>query len=642
MAVEIEQTLFDDRFLDKHAGAIISDLHVALVELVANAWDAYATRVEIQWPDGTRDRPFSIRDNGKGLTREQFAQRWRTLNYNRVAAEGEFSLPPPELRGSRPRRPYGRNGQGRLAGFAFSDPYDVVTRTGGEEVVFRVKRTSGALPFDWHEKSHRAADGHGLEIRATHATRTRSSAAAVREILGTRFLTDPDFTVVVDGVAVTFDDIPDGFLRESFVEVPDCGQVRIVMIDAQRADRTTRQHGIAWHVNNRLVGECKWLGSDYTRILDGRTNEAKRFTFIVTADFLAPSDAVLSDWTGFHSTNEVWQQTQSLVQDRIREEIFAHGAQRRSETKATVRGRLANTIRHAPPLARERWNEFVDAVVDTCPGISIEQIEQVAGILANLEVSSSRYGLIDKLHYLKPNELDQLDAILSDWSVATAKLALDEIQNRLKLIAELHEKLRDERADEVRELQPLIERSLWVFGPEFESIEYTSNRGMSEVIRKLLGTHARGSLNRPDFVILEDGSVGLFARPKYGDGCEVEGVEHLVIVELKRPGIPISMEQKNQAWKYVTELLDQSLIEETTKVTCFVMGSKLAPRERVREEGSTRIVPLAYDTFIRRAEARMLNLYARLKHAPFLSDQGIDAEQFSRPPAAQGLDLQSV
>lgn len=642
MAVEIEPTLFDDRFLDKHAGAIISDLTVALVELVANAWDAYATRVEIQWPDGTRDRPFSIRDNGKGLTREQFAQRWRTLNYNRLVAEGEFSLPPPELDGSKPRRPYGRNGQGRLAGFAFSDPYDVITRAAGEEVAFQVKRTSGALPFDWREVSHRATDGHGLEIRAIHATRTRTNAAAVREILGTRFLTDPDFTVVVDGVAVTFDDIPEGFLRESFVEVPDHGRARIVMIDAQRADRTTRQHGIAWHVNNRLVGECKWMGSDYTRILDGRTSEAKRFTFIVTADFLAVADAVRPDWTGFQPANEVWKLTQSLVQDGIREEIFAHGAQRRSETKEAVRERLSDTIRHAPPLARERWNDFVDAVVDSCPGITSEQVEQVAGILANLEVSSSRYGLIDKLHRLRPNELDELDAILGDWSVATAKVALDEIQNRLKLIAELHEKLRDERADEVRELQPLIERSLWVFGPEFESIEFTSNRGMSEVIRKLLGRKVRGSLNRPDFVILDDGSVGLFSRPKYGDGYEVEGIEHLVIVELKRPGLAIGMDHKNQAWKYVTELLDQGLIEESTKVTCFVMGSKLAPRERIREEGSTRIIPLAYDTFLKRAESRMLNLYARLKDAPFLQKLEIDVEGFSQPPAAQGLDLQPI
>jgi len=642
MAADGEPELFDERFLDKHAGAIISDLTVALVELVANAWDAYATEVHIQWPDGTRDRPFSIRDNGKGLTGEQFAQRWRTLNYNRVAAEGELSLPPPELGTSKPRRPYGRNGQGRLAGFAFSDPYDVVTRAGGEEVTFQVKRSSGSLPFDWREISRRSSQGHGLEVRATQATRTRLSAGTVREILGTRFLTDPDFTVVVDGVAVTFDDIPDGFLRESFVDVPDYGQARIVMIDAQRADRTTRQHGIAWHVNNRLVGECKWVGSDYTRILDGRTSEAKRFTFIVTADFLAGADAVKPDWTGFLPANEVWQVTQSLVQDRIGEEIFAHGAQRRSDTKQAVRDSLSDTIRHAPPLARERWNEFVDTVVDKCPGITIDQVEQVAGILANLEVSNSRYGLIDKLHRLKANELDQLDAILGDWSVVAAKVALDEIQNRLKIIAELHEKLRDERADEVRELQPLIERSLWAFGAEFESIEFTSNRGMSAVIRQLLGGEVRGSLNRPDFVILDNASVGLFSRPKYGDGYEIEGVEHLVIVELKRPGIPIGMDQKNQAWKYVAELLEHGLIEESTQVTCFVMGSKLAPRERVRDEGSTRIIPLAYDTFIRRAESRMLNLYARLKDAPFLQAHGIDADQFSQPPAAQSLDLQPV
>jgi hypothetical protein len=35
-------------------------------------------------------------------------------------------------------------------------------------------------------------------------------------------------------------------------------------------------------------------------------------------------------------------------------------------------------------------------------------------------------------------------------------------------------------------------------------------------------------------------------------------------------------------------------------VTCFVMGSKLAPRERIRQEGSTRSIPLTYDTFIQR------------------------------------------
>lgn len=640
MASEQRLLAFDQRFLDRHAGAIISDLTVALVELVANAWDAYATKVDITWPTNDGSRKFSIKDNGRGMTAAQFEQRWGVFDYDRVKAEGEYVSPPTELRGLAPRRVYGRNGRGRHGGFAFSNPYEIIIEAAGEKVTYRVSR-GGRRPFDWEVIKREQGTGHGVEIRAVDSTRLRLSAADVREVLGTRFLTDPMFKVSVDGQPVTFDDVPQDFLRESFVDIPDIGRAKILMIDSQRADRTTLQHGIAWHVNNRLVGDCGWRGTDYERVLDGRTSEAKRFTFIVFADFLADTDAIQPDWSGFQPANEIWKKTQIAVQDKIREEIAAFNSELRSKAKEAVRERYASTVVRIAPSARERWNSFVDQVIDTCPGISSEQIDQVAGILANLEASSSQYSLLARLHGLQPGEIDQLDGILADWSVATAKLALDEIQSRLKLIAELHDKLRDERADEVRELQPLIERSLWVFGPEFESIEFTSNRGMSEVIRRLLGGVAQGSLNRPDFVILPDGSVGLFARPAFDDQHEVIGVEHLVVVELKRPGIAIGMDQKNQAWKYVVELQRQGLIDDATRVTCFVLGSSLTPREGVRDEGRTNIIPMAYETFIRRAETRMLNLYARLSGAPFLREAGLNADTFMAEPTARqgGLDL---
>jgi hypothetical protein len=640
MTSEQQLLAFDQRFLDRHAGPIISDLSVALVELVANAWDAYATEVDITWPTNDGAQKFSIKDNGRGMTAAQFEQRWGVFDYNRVKAEGEYVSPPAEFTELAPRRVYGRNGRGRHGGFAFSNPYEIAIEAGGEKVTYRVSR-GRQRPFDWEVIKREQSIGHGVEIRAVESTRLRLSASDVREVLGTRFLTDPNFKVSVDGQPVTFDDIPQNFLRESFVDIPDIGRATVLMIDTQRADRTTRQHGIAWHVNNRLVGDCGWRGTDYERVLDGRTSEAKRFTFIVFADFLADNDAVLPDWSGFQPTNEIWKNTQIAVQDKIREEIAAFNSERRSETKEAVRERYASTVVRIAPTARERWNSFVDQVIDTCPGISPEQIDQVAGILANLEASSSQYSLLARLHGLQPGELDQLDDILEDWSVATAKLALDEIQNRLKLISEPHDKLRDERADEVRELQPLIERSLWVFGPEFESIEFTSNRGMSEVIKRLLGGTAQGSLNRPDFVILPDGSVGLFARPAFDDQHEVIGVAHLIVVELKRPGISIGMDQKNQAWKYVVELQTKGLIDDATRVTCFVLGSQLTPREGVREEGRTKIIPMAYETFIRRAETRMLNLYARLSEAPFLRQAGLDADTFVKEPIARqgGFDV---
>ncbi|BAV66276.1 hypothetical protein [Sphingobium cloacae] len=123
--------------------------------------------------------------------------------------------------------------------------------------------------------------------------------------------------------------------------------------------------------------------------------------------------------------------------------LTAFNSERRTDAKQAVRDRYASTVVRITPSGRERWNSFVD---------------QVAGIPANLEASSSQYSLLARLHGLRPGELDQLDGILADWGVATAKLALDEIQSRLRLINELHDKLRDERADEVREVSSINTR----------------------------------------------------------------------------------------------------------------------------------------------------------------------------------------
>ena len=79
------QLCFDERWLPRHAGKVMADPLTALVELNANAWDAYATRVDVALPDDT-DRPFEVSDNGVGMTRDEFEERWHTIDYNRVAA----------------------------------------------------------------------------------------------------------------------------------------------------------------------------------------------------------------------------------------------------------------------------------------------------------------------------------------------------------------------------------------------------------------------------------------------------------------------------------------------------------------------------------------------------------------------------
>lgn len=246
-----------------------------------------------------------------------------------------------------------------------------------------------------------------------------------------------------------------------------------------------------------------------------------------------------------------------------------------------------------------------------------------------MEASTSQYALIHKLGEYTPKDLDDLYDILRDWNVTSAKAVLDEIQTRLRLIEELRVKVHKKNTLEVQELQPLFSRGLWILGPEFESIEYTSNQGMSKVLQDLFKIDITGSKNRPDFVVLPESSVGLYGCYDYDDeGCET-GVRKVVIVELKKPGISLGETEKSQCWKYVKELYDKGAILPTAKVDCYLLGEMIEQGEafeRSARNDDVKIRPMIFDTILKRAETRLLNLHKKVEQAPFLDN--FDADNF--------------
>lgn len=233
--------------------------------------------------------------------------------------------------------------------------------------------------------------------------------------------------------------------------------------------------------------------------------------------------------------------------------------------------------------------------------------------------------------------------ILSRWPASMATLVLNEVECRLRLIAELRGKLDVVGIDEVHELQPLVARGLWMLGPEFESAEFTANAGMTRVIRKFLkDPTAVGSRNRPDFVVLPDSSIGLYACPSYDAVHEVNGIKHLALIELKTTGTEIGDTERSQVVKYVKELRNHGCFKAHTKIDCYVLGEGI---QRGEEEfwnagPQTTITLMRYDTLLEKAERRLLNLYQKIKHAPFLMDQADLSEEDDRhrPPAMNDIE----
>jgi hypothetical protein len=282
---------------------------------------------------------------------------------------------------------------------------------------------------------------------------------------------------------------------------------------------------------------------------------------------------------------------------------------------------------------------FLDQLVEQCPNLSETQVDQVMGLLANMEIADSQYDLLEKLHALPPDQLDEWNDILERWTVSTAKLVLDEVERRLRIIEDVRARTSDVETEEVQDLQPLFARALWIFGPQFESIEFTSNQGMTAVIKKLYGGDQRGTRNRPDFAITPDSSVGFYSLPAYDTEFNVVGSDMLVIVELKKPGVRLGADEKGQVWKYVTELMEAGHVTESTTVYGWVLGDSIRPAEaRERREGDRVIIrPLLYSAFIAQAEKRMMNLQRRLLDAPFMKAALAELYPPAAPELAQGV-----
>jgi len=103
----------------------IAGIPTAISELFKNAHDAYASRVEV---DFIRSRSlFLLRDNGFGMTRDDFERRWLVLGTESKVG-GSGMRPPYRPPGPAPRAVLGEKGIGRLAIGAIGPQVLVLTR----------------------------------------------------------------------------------------------------------------------------------------------------------------------------------------------------------------------------------------------------------------------------------------------------------------------------------------------------------------------------------------------------------------------------------------------------------------------------------------------------------------------------------
>lgn len=173
----------------------------------------------------------------------------------------------------------------------FSDSYTVETWKDGKCNTYDIVVSKGDSPFKILKHTTNKKSGHGTRISA-FVLRHLPDAAAMTDILSARFLYDPKFVVKINGRRIDLSQHKGVVFSKEFV-TPTKANLSMTVIDSEKTAAKSQQHGIAFWISGRLVGQPSWTYGKIT-FLDGRFKAAKRYTIIIKSDDLI--DDVLPDW----------------------------------------------------------------------------------------------------------------------------------------------------------------------------------------------------------------------------------------------------------------------------------------------------------------------------------------------------------
>jgi Histidine kinase-, DNA gyrase B-, and HSP90-like ATPase len=607
----LQNSLFEDDYLLRELGQVAHVPQVALTELVANAWDAGATRVDLILPaelGGT----LTVTDNGHGMTPAQFKKRWMTLRYDRLKHQGanvEF----PSGRHARPRRAYGRNGIGRHGLLCFADEYEVQTWCNAALATFVVGTESGPSPFVLRSETLGQHNGSGTQL-SVRVMRKLPDAEEILTVLAARFVHDPEFEVRVNGVQRSFNEI-EGRVSEEVLDLGAGRSATVIVIDSTQLNHSSVHQGIAFWVQRRLVGSPAWSIGQIASF-DGRTRFARRYKVIVDTEGFEPGVDVAEDWTAFRATDAVRDLYRATAEHvgKVAQDLAAEIVEAASED-ALVQNRTE--LASLGQGARLEVAEFTKVVAQAHPTISPDFLATAVKAVIHLEKTKSGAALLQKLSSLPADDIAGLDRLLTEWTVKDALRVLDEIDGRISVIETIRRLAGDPHTDELHTLHPLILRSRWLFGPEFESQEYCSNVTLQTVARELFKRTEAQFINerhRPDIVVLPEKTTWQMTGIESFDPVDstLTQMQHVLVIELKKGGFELTRKEVNQADGYVQDIAASGAMSGSPFICAWVVGQKIAAGvERDKQLGNPaygRVRAATFGSLVDTANARLLRL----------------------------------
>ena len=554
----------------EHLGInLYSNVPSVLSEVVANSWDADASKVEVTLNQATDT--IVIHDDGDGMTEDEVRARFLTVGYRRRNHQ-----PGTTAKG---RKPMGRKGIGKLSLFSIANQIVVETAKDGEATAFKmrledirraIEKDNGVYPPEVLDTAGiNFSSGTRITLTALKKRQTVSTSEGLTKRVARRFsIIGPErgFEITINDVPITPAD------RGYFDKIRylwtygDQASVRALCANVEEhQDRTDAVAG-------RSVQVVGWLGTvaESRQLKDDYGENLNRIAIFVRGK-MAQED-VLAEFTerGIYATYLIGElHVDDLDKDDgpggERDEDAATSSRQRIveddpryvKTKEIVHGELKHIQVAWAKLRSEEGSK---------KALEIPAISQWIGELpVALKPRARRWlGKINQIRVDDPNErrqlwkhailafefhrwtenlgrLEEIDAenieaaitLFAELDGLEASLYGQIIQTRVEVISALQTKVSDNALEKV--IQKYIFDHLWLLDPAWERVE--ASQVMEAQVETMFNKVGK-TLTKEE----RKGRLDIKYRKTAGTH---------VIVELKRPNVAISVHSlASQVGKY--------------------------------------------------------------------------------------------
>lgn len=613
---------------------LYSNTPAVLAEVIANAWDADATTVKVDFD--LSEKTITVTDDGHGMELEDVNRKYLYVGFKK---RNEGAVTP------RGRPPMGRKGIGKLSLFSIANKFEVFSRKEGcpeqsflmDAVALKnaIQRDDPSSPGTYEPESipfNANIGTHGTSIRIKELKKlrlTQQTISALRKRIARRFGIlggEHGFRIVIDGKEVTFKD-RDYFHKARFLfqygnhdyaqycnkldTDEDTGKAlpfpRGNRFDNEgKADEAGEHEVHGWiaiaHRSNDLDdrGQQDNLNKITVAVrgkvaLEDILNEYRLGGMItkfiygeINADFLDQDD-----WDDIATSSR-----QSIAVDDPRYmalHAFIEGelrhiwniTNRLKEKKGLEAALMSNPFiqewyENLKPKHLQEPARKIFAVIDRANVDDAHKQEFYANGVLAFETQKLNYA-IDRLEKVDTANLDLFLKYLADVDAIEAARYFDIVQERLGVIDKFRTNV-DEDAKE-RVLQEYVFDHLWLFDPAWERA--TRYKSMEERLQAVVGG------------VQADANVRIDIRYRRISGAHV-------IIELKRASLVLNKtELETQARRYIDALskeISKNPDEMIYPIEAVCLVGKLPrgwdiPQVRKQDEQSLRVYSIRIMTY---------------------------------------------